>query len=448
MMDRFGECVGKDIFALPWEKDLFLIFAPLNGMMLLVNPSYKKMFANALNGDADALQCLEMDSETLERLTDDLVSPRRTFDSADEIALHPSPLTLFLTNTCTMRCRYCYAGSAPPKKMPVKMAENIINIASEDARKRGLDYFSLNIHGRDVGACWHLFVHVIEFAKRVCSEKKLKLHTSIGTNGIYTTDQATYIAKNISSATLSVDGLPEVHDKYRILANGKPSFSKVLNTISVFDRLGYRYSIRMTILGDTLCYLPESVAFICHNTKALKIKVEPLYMRGSATEVGLTPPDPHDFVEKFIQAKAAASEKGVDISYSGARSGLVTCTFCAASQPILGVTPEGHLTSCYEILDPNDALSDYFIYGSFNQNEKRLIINKNVVHHLRNTISRRFESCWDCFCRWSCGGDCPAKYLPAERISNNTIPDRCIITRALTKHQLSASLSPRAVIDA
>ncbi|MBU1170467.1 MAG: radical SAM protein [Proteobacteria bacterium] len=442
MQDRFGECLGKDIFALVLEDNRELIYAPLIGMALIVNTSYRKLLVRALQGDIKARHDLGLDHDTVLSLGSSqfhLNNPVNESPLPDP--LEPSPLTLFLTNTCTMRCRYCYAGDAKARTMPKRMVENMIERAvTQTCRIGKSDHFALNIHGRDVGACWPLFVHTMEFAKGICHEKGLKLQTTMGTNAVYNQKQIEYIAANITGATVSIDGTPKVHDAYRILAHGGPSSKKVLRTLSEFDRLGFNYSVRMTVLEDTVEDLPESVAFVLAHTRAKKIKVEPLYMRGHALHSCLRPPEPHRFVEFFIKAQGLAHKKNVELSYSGARSGIVTKTFCSACQPIFGVTPEGYLTACYEVLDHHDPLSDYFIYGQYDPAKDGLTVQRDVVTKLRKATSDRLESCGDCFCKWSCGGDCPAKFLLTQTSDSDSIPDRCIITRALTKHQVLSSL--------
>jgi len=432
--DRFRECLGHNIFALSVKNNLTLIYAPLIGLAFIVNESYKNFLSKAIKGDKKAQLKLELDDDTLFKL---LANPiKKNTPSLLEKEFNPTNLTFFLTNFCSMSCRYCYIGKFERKTMSKFVAEKIIqkSIYSEKS-----NCFKLNFHGCDVGTCWSLFTHIVNFTKKLCDSIGLHLQTSIGSNGIYNQKQIEYIAHNISSATISLDGLPRVHNKYRILKNGKPSFQKVLQSLTHFDRLNFNYSIRMTVLDDTIDDLHESVSFICDNTKAKKIKIEPLFMRGNSEKHNLSAPEPYRFVDKFIEAEQIALKKKVKLTYSGARKGFVAPSFCGVTQPTLGVTADGYVTSCYEVLDKTDPLADYFIYGKYDFATDSLTLNDSVINRLKKAINNRKESCWDCFCRWNCGGDCPAKYLYPRSSTYEHLPDRCIITRELTRHQLLSS---------
>jgi uncharacterized protein len=268
---------------------------------------------------------------------------------------------------------------------------------------------------------------------------------TLGTNGFYARDQAEYICEHMASATVSLDGTPEVHDAFRATASGLPSSARVLDSIRVFEGAGMDYSIRMTITRDSLPRLSECVDFICRNTRARTIRAEPLYCRGRAVDEGLMPPDARDFVESLQDAAAVAANMGRALTYSGARFSGVFGSFCSYPSPTFGVTPEGNLTCCYEVLHPGDPLRDHFFYGHIPADGSDIIVDEERVAAIRTWAKERREACAHCFCVFACAGDCAAKVADAS-LPDGGLSSRCHITRALMYDMLRSALAGECLL--
>ena len=102
-----------------------------------------------------------------------------------------------------------------------------------------------------------------------------------------------------------------------------------------------------------------------------------------------------------------------------------------------GVTPEGYITSCYEVLEKSHPLSDIFFYGKIE--ESSLVYFPDKLHRLAKLNVFEKAKCRRCFAKFHCAGDCPAKSILSDRteIDQNY---RCIINRELTKEQLLRSI--------
>jgi uncharacterized protein len=59
---------------------------------------------------------------------------------------------------------------------------------------------------------------------------------------------------------------------------------------------------------------------------------------------------------------------------------------------------------------------------------------------LHRLTVENMPQCRDCFCKYHCAGDCPAKLLSNEEPESHAGSERCRITRALTLYQLQRSL--------
>jgi uncharacterized protein len=433
------QSLRPDIFAIETDDSPPVLYAPLQGVAMQVNQAYIRHFRAALDGDAVAMQLMGLSGEVLDSFVRPPQSLAWRLDPEWPRKFEPTGATVFLTHKCTMRCAYCYCHGGEGRDMPWPVFERAVRFVADNARRLG-QTMKLNFHGGDPGACWGLFQKSVAFAERISAEAGIPLEMTIGTNGLYSDDQARYIADHVRDATLSIDGTSRVHDRCRRTVNGQPTLERVLQTARIFDEKGLSYFARMTVTGEDVAVLPESVDHICRNTQVKALRAEPLYSRGRAVTHGLHSPDPAAFVDAFRKALKVAQSHGRDLSYSGARVTGVQCAFCAYPEPTFGVTPEGNLTCCYEILHPEDPLRDPFFYGRIPEDGSAIQVDEERVATIRSWARTHRAACAGCFCVNTCAGDCAAKAMDGHRAGPES-PARCEISRALVYDMILAVLS-------
>ncbi|MDO8881197.1 MAG: radical SAM protein [Coriobacteriia bacterium] len=433
------QALGDTVFLVSRDGDRPLLYAPLQGLVLEANDAYVERFRAALGADEDAARAIGLEPETvadLARVPDEV---RRTFDPVWPEVFEPTSVTLFLTHKCTLRCVYCYCEGGAGRDIDWPVLERAVRFALDNAKRLGRDA-RVAFHGGDVGACWPLFRRAVEFVEAESAAAGVKTSMSIGTNGFYTEEQAAYIAAHIASATVSIDGTPTVHDRSRITPGGGPSLATVLRSLAIFESEGLSYSIRMTVTAESLPALAESMAYLCENTHARTIRAEPLYARGRATVSHLQAPDPEAFVAAYRQARTVAERYGRQLTYSGARISGPAPAFCSFARPTFGVTPDGDLTCCYEILHPDDPLATEFFYGHIEPDGSAIVVDEEQVAAIRAGAKARRQGCAHCFCVYACAGDCAAKTIDSGR-GDGESTGRCEITRALVYDMLGRALA-------
>lgn len=437
--------LSKNVFLVSRDGGRPILYAPLQGVVLEVNDSYVDRFSAALQGDADAAAALGLAVSTIEKLVTTPEDVQRRLHPHWPGSFEPASATLFLTHRCTLRCAYCYCHGGQGPEMPWPVLERAVRFAANNACRQKRD-LHLSFHGGDVGACWPLFQDCVSFVEKLCADLGIRPVLALGTNGFYARDQAEYIAEHVVGATVSLDGTPDLHDAFRATASGRPSSARVLDSIRIFEAAGLDYSIRMTITRDSLPRLSECVEFICQNTRARMIRAEPLYCRGRAAKEGLVPPDAGDFVERFRAAGEVAANMGRSLTYSGARFSGVFGSFCSYPSPTFGVTPEGNLTCCYEVLHPDDPLHEHFFYGHIPADGSSVIVDEERVAAIRARAAERQEACAHCFCVFACAGDCAAKVADAS-FPDAGLSSRCRITRALMCDMLVSALAGKSLLQ-
>ncbi len=431
----------RDVFCIPHE-DKFIVYLPLGGVIMLANADFVNLLHRARLGDQSARAQLGLDKSLESDLLDAAPAGVAPCSRAPLAAFAPTSVSLFLTSRCTLRCTYCYAsGGSGSTDMPWDMLTAVLDQILDHAVGAHSPVMSVHFHGGgDVSAAWPLLVRARDYLGTIAAKAGLAVSTSTGLNGMLDAEQRQWILRNIDTATVSLDGPPEIQNRQRPRPGGGASAGCVEDTLKTFDEAGYPYGLRCTVTEASVDRLEHVVEYICANFRMREIKVEPMNPRGRAVGTGERAPRAEAFVEHFRRARQVAKRAGRELVYSGARLGATTNVFCQAAGQSCGVTPEGWLTSCYEVLSPSDPLSEEFFYGKYDPNSRRLVVDEPRRQRQRKWSVDQKPYCERCFCKWHCAGDCPAKSgISGQRLFAGAT-DRCYIARELTKDLLLAAL--------
>ena len=431
-----------DIFYIPHENDQFIVYIPFKGIIALGNNALVRLFQKANSGDKTALQKLGITEQFFlkENSSERAIKYGKPQNHLSKFV--PESVSLFLTNNCPLRCLYCYAEGGKNKlNMPWDIVTGILDEIAENVVSAGSKKMTVNFHGGgDVTSAWGLLVRTRKYLQEIADRNDIQLNTSIGLSGVLQDKQCQWIIQNINGATVSLDGDPD-NNIHRILANGNPSFPYVDATLKRFDKAEYNYGLRCTVTEDTVLEMEHIVRFFCENYLVKHIMVEPMFPVGRANTTGVRSPSAQQFVEQFRKAHSVAQSFGRTLIYSGARITTLSNSFCQATNDSCAVTPEGWITSCYEVLDVDNPSSHVFFYGRYNRETRRMEVDDKRRKNLFNLTVLNRPGCSTCFCKWHCAGDCPVKALQSEVLEESEYPDRCYINRMLTKDQLLENLS-------
>jgi uncharacterized protein len=427
-----------DVFCLD-HLDGCIAYAPLKGLVLMVNRAAADLLAQLHEGTGS-----EPDEHNLEAMSIlmDLGLVNGTPDELHEDGdgqFRPTETTLFLTRACSLRCIYCYAsGGEHPNLMPWPVAQAAVDLVVENAATLGKESVGVSFHGAgEPTLAWNLLTGVADYARENAAHRKLNCHCGLATNGVLTAEQTDWIIEHIDDVNVSIDGLQGPHDEQRPLKDGKGSFASVWRTVEALSEHGRPFGLRMTITAGNVRQVPEAVRFFCERTKPGTIHIEPVFQCGRCVVESVAGPTCEEFLAVFREAREIADQCGVRLYYSGARYPEVTMVFCQAAGKSFTVTTEGRVTACYEVADEADPRSRLFFYGRYDEASSRFTFDDEMLRTLSELTVRRIPFCQDCFCKYHCAGDCPAKRMAAfsggmpDRVSS-----RCRITQELTKDQI------------
>jgi uncharacterized protein len=354
-----------------------------------------------------------------------------------EIEFRPTTAVLLLTNQCQLRCTYCYAsaGEFPKQELSVELGQAVIDYVCQTAMELGRTQFEVSFHGGgEPTFAWHVLQTCTEYARK----KPLPARLTLTSNGLWSPQQCEWILNNLDGVSLSLDGDPETQNRQRPLVTGAESSPLVMRTVAELDRRQFPYGVRMTTTAP-FTSLPTAVRFICEETGCQSMQVEPAFNTVRGPHSQAAPEEAQAFVNTFLEAFDIAFRAKRQLHYSGARLGVVTAAFCLAPYGALIVNGNGELVTCYEVSGPNHPLAGLSTIGRVENGQVK--IDEAARNRLHTLMAERRAACRDCFCYWSCAGDCYTRTFSSEPGTHLRRGPRCAINQTITRELLLGGIA-------
>jgi uncharacterized protein len=437
----------SDCYVLPYEeKDsgTFIAYFPLQSLVFEVNDDAAEIL-NAIKKSP-----YHTDDPSAKSFLEDLVALKVVNDRNEPKPFtpfkdYPEPNTtiLLLTDTCQLKCIYCYAQTREEGvMMPLHVAKKAIDTITKNVVNQKGGLIHVGYHGGGEPTLnWKVLTESHYYALKQADKNKLQLHSSICSNGILSKEKALWIIKNIKDVSLSIDGTPEFQNKQRPLQNGKGSFDAVASTIDLFNEHKKAYNLRLTATEFSYNKLPEAVNFLIERFKPHMIGIEPLYVCGRCVTSGCKPPPLQDFIRVMTEVIELGKKNNIILVYSGNRLENLISRFCGAQGSNFFITPKGYVTACLEISELYDSRADFFIYGKYDSSKNKFIFDNDKYKRLAGSQVQSFETCKDCFVKWHCAGDCIAKAPDLSRVSEVRNEYRCQLNKILLRKTLIETMT-------
>jgi uncharacterized protein len=436
-----------ELFVVPYEGE-YLIYAPLIGSVVKVTALIVK-----------DLQMLDVTGEVQPKsVRESLLQAKIVINTEEKIkesdqksykstkGFTPTSVTLFPTFDCNLRCIYCYSNAGIQKEvMPDRIAEAAIRMVVDNAVKLKTDLISLGFHGGGepfYGAGWHLMQNAVAFTRKIADRHGLRLRVISATNGVLSEAQLEWMRENLDSIHLSIDGPPDIQDAQRPLVNGFGSSVYVERTIAFMERHKYPYGIRSTLTRDSVRRMPEIIKYFRSVTTLKRFHLEPLFECGRCATSKACAPEQPEFAQLFFELLKDKVTQAVKVIYSGYRFGPIN-KFCGACSDNFVVTPLGNVTSCFEVSYPSDPRAGIFFIGSYDSDKNIFRIDGLRRKILQSRIVQALPHCTNCFAKYNCAGDCPAKSALSGDLFDTSTNVRCSTNRLLTIHQIAGKLSEK-----
>lgn len=189
-------------------------------------------------------------------------------------------LTIAVTSDCNLRCIYCYEKDViSPGKMTKEVQEKIVEALRNQAKT--LSSFSVTWYGGEPLLAIDVIENLSKEFIEICKDNNITYGAGIITNGyLLTRDVLELLNKyNITFIQVTIDGMPEVHNKRRPLANGEGTFETIMKNLEENYDLLPRTSLRINVDKNNLDTGTDIYKYLLE--KNILEKVKPYYGKTS-----------------------------------------------------------------------------------------------------------------------------------------------------------------------
>ncbi len=187
-------------------------------------------------------------------------------------------LTINVTEQCNFRCKYCYE-SHEQGEMSKEVQDNIIKFVRENIQ----NYSALHIgwFGGEPLLAKKIIFSLSEKLINICKFYKRPYTASITTNGyLLTPDTVQNLLKyKVKYYQVTLDGAPNIHNKYRITCDGKNTYNQIINNLRNMKKLNRKdfiVNLRSNITEESFLtfddYLKD-IEFLCEDDERFYMTV-------------------------------------------------------------------------------------------------------------------------------------------------------------------------------
>ncbi len=153
----------------------------------------------------------------------------------------PNFIALHMTKGCNFRCRYCYNSSSQDNGgMEAYMAVRFLEKAFREVQETE---FNVDFLGGEPLLVFDTIAAIMERSSELAQRYGKSIHFLMQTNGSLLSDERIELLRRYDVGVgVSLDGPPDLHDKYRLGANGAPTQALVLERLLAARRRGLNVS--------------------------------------------------------------------------------------------------------------------------------------------------------------------------------------------------------------
>ena len=160
------------------------------------------------------------------------------------------------SGNCNMRCRYCfYADELDNREIRSygKMSVDTMHTIVDKAMEYGDYECTIAFQGGEPTlAGLDFYRDLVAYVTAHENPKKLKIHDALQTNGYLINEEwAAFLGENHFLVGVSLDGLKEIHDRYRLDAAGKGTYQRVISAIRLLEKHQVEYNILTVVTAAT-----------------------------------------------------------------------------------------------------------------------------------------------------------------------------------------------------
>jgi len=332
-------------------------------------------------------------------------------------------LTIAPTSDCNFRCVYCYEKDVLSNQyMSQEVEDKILDMLNK--RKKLISSFFVTWYGGEPLMAFDTVERLSKKFIEICEENEISYSSHMITNGyLLTRDILERIAHlKIKNLQITIDGLPEIHNKNRPLVGGGDTFDTIMNNLKNGYDLLPQVSLRINIDKDNMSAGEDVYKFLDENNMLEKV----IPYHGKTSNITKTYEASKclnhcDFSEHSYDFDLATTARhgGAVVQYPNLKS-----SFCGADTLYsYTIDAEGGLYKCWSDIGVKERQVGHLVEEGFGLASdllyKYMLFDPTVDEH-----------CKDCDVLPICMGSCPYVRL-ADDTDNCTrhkyILEKCMV---------------------
>lgn len=313
-----------------------------------------------------------------------------------------------LTNTCNMKCKYCFEAdlnSKPSFFLDINIIKKTIDRVITTQKQE----YMITFFGGEPLICYHTIFAAMDYAQKKARERKCYVNYNILTNGTLINDEIIeQFNKRCVYTFFSFDGAKEIQDKYRIGKDGVLSYSIVSKNIRKFIESRKNMlsddnmAIRMTVTNELIPQLTETYLKLRDDMHCKKITFA-LVSADDSKEYAIGQNDLGALREQYLELadiyvqeikQGESHNRFFESIVKNIFKGIKKQYFCDCGGRYIAIGADGDLYPCEGFLECKE-----FKLGN--------IITETVCNDSGSIQSVEENNfCKNCWAKYLCGGSC------------------------------------------
>ena len=319
-------------------------------------------------------------------------------------------MALFLTQTCNLRCLYCYGDGGEYGERGLMDAETAraavdwLLESSLEAEKVHISFF-----GGEPLLGFSLLREVVAYARKQAAARGKVVRFNLTTNGTLLSDAViAFLADEQIEPLISFDGPPEIHDRQRPFKNGRGSYARVFANVQKLRQKVPQLTARATVYGDAdPIAIREGLDEVGFATCIL-CPASPVLLQGALQEDASLCVEAAERMLAYRRAEVAAlfgaiAARSLDptrpppglVQLAALADGRTRHATCGVGRGLHAVAVNGDVYPCHRFVGLEEARLGHI--GEY---------RAGALNDYHRAVVENLPLCRRCWARYFCGGGC------------------------------------------
>lgn len=334
-------------------------------------------------------------------------------------------LTIVPTFRCNCRCPYCYQDHERGMILDKNMQEAIIKFI-----KKNISHYTgvqISWFGGEPLLCSEMILYMNNEIRKICTMRYKTFKSAITTNGYLLTKDLfeKLLSSGVRRYFITVDGLKDMHDKQRYLANGKGTYERIMQNLEAIKTVAkikdFIINIRTNVSKEIIIHLEDYIADMSRrfgNDMRFGFFFRPVYDWGGDSIDGFRENllDENrsmvDIINKLIESK-------YKLNYTEHYFDLTQASLCYASKlNHYIINPDGSINKCTCADTGGNNLVGQLLYSG------EMELDHGKIGMWSSQYMEDAE-CKECYLL----GQCLKSYCVSEQVLKQKQSKKCYITK-------------------